>query len=154
EIVRWPREAAKRDALATRGVARLLLVEAGESPPDVLLDAEDWLRVPADERDMFIRLSRLKARTRPPQPLSLELDDLVLRHNGRWVALSPIEAGLVAPLLARFGHFVATAELAGGAWDDGVARAMRTRVHCLRRRLAEVGLRLTTVRGRGYVLER
>ena len=38
-------------------------------------------------------------------------------------------------------------------WEDGKAHALNTRLHRLRDRLAMVGLRLVTVRARGFVLE-
>ena len=151
-VLRWPAEAVRRDELAASGIPRLLLVEHGSTPPQVQLGLEDWLRVPADERDMFLRIARLQRRYDADAAARLKLDDLVLRSNDRWVALSPIEAGLMVPLIAKFGELV-TYETLGSAWDDGVARSLRTRIRYLRSRLAEVGLRLTTVRGRGFILE-
>jgi len=82
ELLRWPAEADRRQQLADRKVPRLLLVEAGVMPPP-LDDDEDWICVPADERDIGARLRRLarsssheqeRGRPRPDD------DRLVLRH--------------------------------------------------------------------------
>jgi DNA-binding response OmpR family regulator len=153
-LIRWPADATVRDDLAARGVPRLLLVDAASAPPKLLLDGEDWLRVPADERDMFARIARLEARCRPPEPVDVVVDDLIVRNGSRWVAVSPLEAALVRPLVTNLGRLVTREDLADSGWDDGVARSLRSRVRGLRIRLTEIGLHLMTVRGRGYILER
>ena len=84
ELLRWPGDGpAGRRA----GTPRLLLVSDGVLPPR--LDAgEDWIRVPADERDLLARMQRLAdefdRRRRPPY---LEAD-VVLRYGGRTVVVS------------------------------------------------------------------
>src|ERR1044071_9019640 len=99
---------------------------------------------------MFVRIARLDARYRALEPQDVSLDDLVLRRGDRWVALSPIEARLTGPLIAHLGTLVTHDELAAAGWDDSHARSMRSRISGLRGHLAEVGLRLTTIRGRGF----
>jgi DNA-binding winged helix-turn-helix (wHTH) protein len=67
--------------------------------------------------------------------------------------LSPIETTIVALLLGNFGRLVSKDAVISAVWEDGRAHALNTRLHRLRDRLAVVGLRLVTVRGRGFVLE-
>jgi DNA-binding response OmpR family regulator len=131
----------------------MLLVEDGYQPPTMALGVEDWIRVPADERDLFARMARLERRYRVLHPRMPTLDDLVLRNGERWVALSPIEAAIVGPLVNNFGRLVTHEEIGAAAWKDGVPRSFRSRLHHLRTRAAEVGLRISTVRQRGFVLE-
>jgi hypothetical protein len=57
--VRWPDEAEVRADLRARLRPRLLLVAPDAAPPDVVDDLEDWVRVPADERDISVRANRL-----------------------------------------------------------------------------------------------
>jgi DNA-binding winged helix-turn-helix (wHTH) protein len=86
-----------------------------------------------------------------------ELDaDGLLRFGGRWVALSPVQARVVAVLLDRFGDTVTTYdELRAAAWgsSDRSPQALATLVKRLRRRIEPIGLDVLTVRLRGYVLD-
>ena len=51
-VVRWPDEQPRLERLRSAGTPRLLLV-APEAPPPVPLDPlEDWVRLPADDRDL------------------------------------------------------------------------------------------------------
>src|SRR5687768_9253811 len=78
-LVQWPAEAGRRERLAEAGVARLLLVDVGSDPPLVLDALEDWVRVPADDRDVRARMEALVARAaarRPPLP-SLDADGVL-----------------------------------------------------------------------------
>ena len=153
ELIRWPSEAVRRDQLAARGVPRLLLIDEGSSPPAMALGIEDWIRVPADERDLFVRMARLERQVSTQVPTLPALDDLVVRNGDLWIALSPREAGILAPLLQNFGKLVTTDEIGASGWDDGVPRSLRSRMRHLRTRVAEVGLKISTVRGRGFILE-
>lgn len=51
-MLRWPAAAARRDELAEDRLPRLLLVAEGVAPPRLDRD-EDWIRVPADEREVI-----------------------------------------------------------------------------------------------------
>lgn len=59
ELVCWPGEGARRDELRRAGRARLLLVAPDAAPPTVREPIEDWIRVPADAREVDVRLLRL-----------------------------------------------------------------------------------------------
>jgi DNA-binding response OmpR family regulator len=153
ELVRWPSEAVRRDQLAAADVPRLLLVEPDCPPPSVLLGIEDWIRLPADERDLFVRLARLEGRRSAQHRSVPVLEDLVLRFEDRWVSLPPVEAAIVAPLLRHFGELTTRDEIVESAWPDGQVRSLNSRIRVLRQRLAAVGLQLLTVRTRGFVVD-
>jgi DNA-binding response OmpR family regulator len=156
-LVRYPAEAARRDSLAAAGVARLLLVETNEPPPEVIDTLEDWVRVPADELEVQARLSTLQARLAARAPVVPTLDaDGVIRNGSAWVSLPPVEARLVDSLVERFGAVVSREVLTRAGWPEGSPGRNALDVHMLRvrRRLASVGLVIRTVRSRGYLLER
>jgi DNA-binding winged helix-turn-helix (wHTH) protein len=91
-------------------------------------------------------------------PAPLLDDDGVLRVGSRWVALPPVEARLVTALLARPDAVVSRDRLLDAGWPTGTPSAspngqiLDGRIKLLRRRLAEVGLEIHTVRGVGFVL--
>jgi len=154
ELLRWPGDMARRAAAAERGTPRLLLVSDGVLPPR--LDAgEDWIRVPADERDLLARMQRLAdefdRRRRPPY---LEAD-VVLRYGGRTVVVSGGEGEVLRPLIAHFGELVTWAALRGHLWPDAdrTARAISSRIFRVRSRVEPIGLTIYTIRGRGVVLD-
>jgi len=155
-LVRWPHEAERRARLEREGVPRLLLVEDGSAPPFVEDPLEDWVRVPAQELDVRARLDTLSLRSRRAAPALPTLDeDGVLRFQGGWASLPPVEARLTEILLERFGAVVSRDALARAGWPEGAPGRNALDVHVLRlrRRIAPVGLVIRTVRSRGYLLE-
>ena len=155
-VVRWPKETDHRDHLAREGRPRLLLLEAGVLPPLVDDPLEDWVRIPAADTDVRARLDTLalRARMRVPAHPSLD-DDGVLRHNGTWASLPPVEARITRLLLDRIGAVVSRDSLSRAGWPDGAPGRNALDVHVLRlrRRLTQVDLAIRTVRSRGYLLE-
>lgn len=155
-LVRWPAERVRRDQLRHDECPRLLMVEDG-APPTPTDDLEDWIRVPASESDVHARLEglrrRAEARVRELPDLD---DDGVLRLDGRWVSLPPVEARLAGALLGRFGAVVSRDALAAAGWPAGAPGRNALDVHMLRlrRRLSPMALAIRTVRSRGYLLER
>jgi DNA-binding response OmpR family regulator len=137
-------------------VPRLLLVDQGAPPPRSTDDLEDWVRVPADEVDLHARVENLgrRATIRTDVVPALD-DDGVLRVNGTWVSLPPVESRLTNALLSRFGSVVSRDALSSSGWPDGAPGRNALDVHVLRlrRRIAPLGLTIRTVRSRGYVLE-
>jgi len=101
-VLRWPREARRESSLAQTGSLRLLLVEPDAEPPVLDDTRADWLRLPADERDVAARLLGLVRRNteHTDGPHVDDADRLIYR--GQWVGLSPIEARLAASLGRRF----------------------------------------------------
>jgi len=82
-------------------------------------------------------------------------DDGVLRHNGTWASLPPVEARITRLLLDRIGAVVSRDSLSRAGWPDGAPGRNALDVHVLRlrRRLTQVDLAIRTVRSRGYLLE-
>jgi len=154
-VVRWPAERGQVDALRRGGRPRLLLIEEG-APPTPVDELEDWIRVPAPDVDLRARLHGLERRVADLAPTVPQLDaDGVLRSNGAWVSLPPVEARLTAALLGRYGAVVSRDDLARAGWPTGAPGRNALDVHMvrLRRRLATVALAIRTVRSRGYLLE-
>jgi hypothetical protein len=155
-LVQWPAEQDRRDELRRAGQPRLLLVERG-APPIPTDELEDWIRLPADDLDLRVRVEALRRRTGADNGAVPVLDDDgVLRTGDRWVSLPPVEARLTRALLDRFGAVVSRDALARSGWPGGSPGRNALDVHVLRlrRRLAPLRLAIRTVRSRGYLLER
>jgi two-component system, OmpR family, response regulator len=155
-LVRWPLEDARRRSLREQNRPRLLLVEDGPPPHCGEDYLEDWIRVPADEVDVRARVETLELRA---ESRALELpvldEDGLLRFAGDWVSIPPVEARLLAALLDRYGAVVSREAMSKAGWPDGAPGRNALDVHVLRlrRRIAPLGLGITTVRARGYLLE-
>jgi len=83
------------------------------------------------------------------------LDEGGLLHVGRcWVALPDTEWRLLAALVDRFGDLVTRDDLIRVTWPTTPVCGARlnTLVSRARRRLLPLGLTITTVRARGFVL--
>ncbi|HUP85699.1 MAG TPA: helix-turn-helix domain-containing protein [Acidimicrobiales bacterium] len=155
-LVRWPAEADRRTRLQAAGSARLLLVDEGHRPPHPDDCLEDWIRIPADEVDVRVRIEGLSRRAARHVTNVPDLDpDGVLRFADAWVSLPPVEARLTRALVDRFGTVVGREALARAGWPEGAPGRNALDVHVLRlrRRLTTVGLSIKTVRSRGYLLE-
>ena len=155
-LIRWPAEAERRRQSLERGVPRLLLIEEGFAPPAPGDCLEDWIRIPAEDNDVRARMASIAARAGEHSGrVPLLDDDGVLRFGDRWVALPPVEVKLTQALLERFNAVARRDDLTNAAWpEDPPARnVLDVHVLRLRRRLLDVGLTITTVRSRGYVLK-
>lgn len=156
-LLRWPAEQARRSELQDAGRPRLLLLEDDAAPPVAADDLEDWIRVPAGDADLRARVDGLRRRVESRVSPAPDLDDDgVLRLNGQWVSLPPVEARLMAALLERYGAVVSREALARAGWPSGSPGRNALDVHMLRlrRRLGPLALAIRTVRSRGYLLER
>ncbi len=154
-LLRWPEESHRLEALRSTRVPRLLLVGPEEPPPHLPQPLEDWIRLPAEDRDVRARVAALEDRSEHSSALP-EIDGAgLLRFRGRWVALSPVEQALAGKLVKLFGQVVSRDELAEAAWPRGIPTRNALDVHVLRlrRRIAPVGLEIRTVRSRGYLLQ-
>jgi len=156
-LLRWPADEERRRLLAERGVPRLFLVDGGAAPPVCADPLEDWIRVPCEERDLEARMAALRARAptaTPETPPRLDGNGRLLR-GGRWVPLSPIEERLCRLLIGEFDAVVSDRRLMAGAWPggSGTSTGLRLQVTRLRRRVADLGLEIRSVRGKGYVLQ-
>jgi DNA-binding response OmpR family regulator len=154
-LVRWPEEDARLRQLRDTGSPRLLLLNGESEPPDSADGLEDWIRLPADDRDVRARVARLASRSETQQPAPEVDGDGLLRYRGRWAALSPVESALAIVLIDRFGAVVGRDTLARRAWPDGTPTRNALDVHMLRlrRRIAQLGVEVRTVRSRGYLMQ-
>ena len=89
-------------------------------------------------------LSR-RAPAMPVPPPELDHDG-VLRFDGRWVAIPPVEARLVEALVGRIDAVVSRDELARAGWPGGSPGRNALDVHMLRlrRRIEPLGLQIRT----------
>ncbi len=155
-LVRWPAEDERRSRLRDDHRPRLLLVEADAAAPVPSDDLEDWIRVPARDEDVQVRLHTLERRASARLAFMPELDANGVVHVGtEWASLPPVEARMVACMLDHWGQVVGRGELADAGWPAGAPGRNALDVHVLRlrRRLAPIGLVIRTVRSQGYVLE-
>lgn len=155
-VLHWPAEEDRREELRRAGQPRLLLVESG-APPIPSDELEDWIRLPAADVDLRVRVESLRRRADASGDPVPELDvDGVLRLGDSWVSLAPVEARLTAALLERFGAVVSRDALVRAGWPGGSSNRNALDVHILRlrRRLSPLRLAIRTVRSRGYLFER
>lgn len=157
EILNWPAHDDLRAELRARGVPRLLVLAAGTVPPLADDDLEDWIWLPADERDVFARLRHLATRVRTgglaPDAVTVAADG-VARIAGHHLQLPPAEAAILRCLAEPPEQLCTRAELDRAAWGEvpHVRRSLDSRIFVLRRRVAPFGLAIHAVRGRGFVL--
>jgi DNA-binding winged helix-turn-helix (wHTH) protein len=153
-VLDWPEQVDEAEELARAGHLRLLLVAPGVTPPVDWDLTSDWLRRPAEPRDVLARIETIQRRARPERVLRLD-DDGLLWRGFEWVALAPVEIPLLECLLQRMHQLVSRDELEAAAWPDGDSpgtRALDTRLQRLRTRVAKLGLEITNVRQRGLLL--
>jgi DNA-binding response OmpR family regulator len=152
-LVHWPAEAERLERLRAAREPRLVIVERGP-PPTTVDELEDWLRAPADETDMRIRLATLRERA-ARNAAAVSIEDGVLRAGSRLVVLPPIQARLATALLERMNAVVGRDTLGRRAWPEGAPAGRNVLdVHMakLRRLLAGTGVDIRTVHRRGYLM--
>ncbi|MBX3284191.1 MAG: helix-turn-helix domain-containing protein [Actinobacteria bacterium] len=157
EVCRWPRDAHRRAGLLAQGRPCVWLLEPGELVPE-LGPLEDWLRLPADPGALEDLVQRLGARARRlggllPGEVHVD-DDGLCTWGARRVVVPHVEAVILNRLGATPDRVVRRGELEDLVWPGAVRsrRAIDSRVHTLRSRLAPLGLRIHTIRGQGYLL--
>jgi two-component system, OmpR family, response regulator len=125
--------------------------------------ADDYLVKPFDLPELLARLRALRRRAagRLEEKLTLgglELDlaDRELRFNGARVPMSPRELALAELLLGKAGRVVTKESIVArlSSWEaDFSENSVEVYVHRLRKRFADLGVVIKTVRGFGYVME-
>ena|SRR5437868_8321617 len=152
-LLRWPEQEGDARRLDELGRPVLLLVEPGAPPPELHSCTSDWVRLPVDDADVRARLASLTARaTRHPLvPLMGDFGELSFR--GQRVFLSHVEQRLAAVLVEAFDSAVSETELLQRAWEGaGDPNKVRVRLSRLRKRVAPLGLEISSIRGFGYRL--
>jgi DNA-binding winged helix-turn-helix (wHTH) protein len=154
-VLRWPQQAHEVQQLEQLGLPRLLLVEPGDDPPTEPTCLQDWVRLPAVDADVHVRLRILAGRAAAHGKSDPTIDEFgVLTLRGQTLFLSPTEHSITRLLIAHFGSMVTDADLLDAAWPDGRPERQVLRVHIsrLRKRLAPIGLTITSVRNAGYLI--
>ena len=125
--------------------------------------ADDYLVKPFDLPELLARLRALRRRAagRLEEKLTLgalEMDTAgrELRWSGQRVTLSPRELALTELLLQKAGRVVSKESIVArlSSWEaDFSENSVEVYIHRLRKRFAELGVVIKTVRGFGYVME-
>ena len=142
----------------------VLMLTARDTPADRIagLDggADDYLVKPFDFGELLARLRALQRRTRQTQ-LRLKVGDLefdpVARHaevDGRVPALTMTELGILETLMRRSPGVATRVAIAQHVWPDEAdafgSNTIDVHLARLRAKLADVRVRIETVRGVGY----
>jgi DNA-binding response OmpR family regulator len=160
DVVAWARKHGKPTAM--------LMLTARDAPADRIrgLDtgADDYLVKPFDFGELLARIRALQRRPRGVDApvLSrgrLELDPVRRRVtvDGRELALTATEYGILEILVRRSPAVVDRKAIAEHAWEDETdplgSNAIDVQLSRLRAKLPAAGVRIVTVRGAGYRLE-
>ncbi|MBI4998861.1 MAG: response regulator transcription factor [Rhodocyclales bacterium] len=89
--------------------------------------------------------------------LSYDQAERIVKVNGQLIDLSAREMGVLEVLLLRIGRLVGKEQLVDHlcGWGEEVStNAIEVYVHRLRKKLEAAGVRISTVRGLGYCLEK
>jgi two-component system, OmpR family, response regulator len=152
----------------SRGVRMPVLLltardELGDRVQGLDSGADDYLVKPFDTPELLARLRALHRRAvgRVDDKLvlgelQLDLTGHELRHRGQRVALSPRELALTELLMQKAGRVVGKDSIVArlSSWEaDFSENSVEVYVHRLRKRFADLGVVIKTVRGFGYVME-
>ncbi|MFE1291807.1 response regulator transcription factor [Streptomyces sp. NPDC058751] len=151
--------------LRTRSDAAIIAVTARGEEADrvVALDegADDYLVKPFGLAELLARIRAVLRRRRPtgPEilrhgPLALDLRTHQVSVDGRPIALTPKEFGILECLAADPGRVVSRQQILERAWDShwyGPTKVLDVHIAALRRKLGVPGL-VETVYGHGFRL--
>ena len=161
-LLRWPAEAARREELARLGLPRVLALGPADPPPAGWDELEDWVRtpvdpaVPMDRADLVVRATTVARRGDLRQRPWLDRNGVV-GFRERWCTVPDGQAAVVGLLVERFGTVVRDDEI-GGLYAHGRTsahtEAVKTSIRRVKNGVAPLGLRLSRVRGAGYLLDR
>lgn len=137
--------------------------ELGDRVEGLDSGADDYLVKPFDLPELVARLRALQRRAAGRAEDRLVLGELELdvrhrelRHRGERVHLSPREQALTELLMARAGRVVPKDHIVStlSSWEtDFSENSVEVYIHRLRKRFAELGVTIKTVRGFGYLME-
>ncbi len=155
-LVRWPEQARLREELALVGIPRVIVLDALDRPLPAADELEDWIRAPLDHADLVVRATtvarRADLRERPWHD-----GNGVVGFRERWCGMPAGQAAIVRLLVERFGSVVRDDEIFGLCAEgcaSAHAEAVKTALRRIKHGLAPLGLRVTRVRGSGYLLDR
>jgi two-component system, OmpR family, response regulator len=128
------------------------------------LGADDFMAKPFALNELEARVRALVRRSAGNPSNNIQLGDLTYDQVGRValiggniLELSARETGVLEVLLLRSGRLVSKDQIAEKLceWDDEISNnAVEVYVHRLRKKLENGGVKIGTVRGLGYTLEK
>lgn len=154
--------------LRRRNTSLPVLILSGRENPDEKVQgldcgADDYLVKPFSLNELQARVRALVRRRQGGAAPVLSYGDLnfdtvsrIARIQGRTLALSLHEAGVLEVLLNRFGRVVSKEQLVEQlySYDKEVSQnAIEVYVHRVRKKIADSRLTLKTLYGRGYLLD-
>ncbi|MFF4948131.1 winged helix-turn-helix domain-containing protein [Streptomyces chattanoogensis] len=154
KIIRWPREAHKREWCRESGHLRLLVIDDATDAPVCDDVREDWIRLPTRNEDVRARIAALQARNLGDCAPQVDPNGTI-RHGSRTVTVSPTEAELVRLLTVNFGEVVPRESLRKRLCQGNPhasRNALDLHIMRIRRRITPLRLEIRTAWGRGYTL--
>lgn len=146
----------------------VVMVTARDSVPDIVhgldIGADDYITKPFSFHELLARLRAVKRRARVPQPLQLQVGDLVLdpatrevSRGGARIPLTKTEYSLLEQLIYRAGTVVHRRPLIEAVWGfdrDIEDNTLDVFVRLLRHKIQDDRCQklIHTVRGVGYML--
>lgn len=156
KLLRWPQHAQERAWCHEHRIARILLIEPGQFPPEHVDVYEDWVRPPVPPEDLEVRARVLASRRQNFNRPEVDPHGILIYQDQR-LAISPTQVDLASCLIRNFGQPVLRAALVdclpGAAQTSPRRNVLDLHIGRLRRKIAPTGLTIRTIWGCGYLLE-